>query len=95
LVPNTKKMKICKNCATINVPEATACIKCSMKGMLVEVSTPRKKQPALKAIYHTCKNCGTDETGNGSHCSKCKFPLPQSKTEITREQEIINKAKRS
>lgn len=87
-------MKICKNCTTINVPEATSCKKCSMKGMLVEVPTEEKKKPALKAIYHTCRNCGTSETGKGSHCLKCKFPLPQLKNEI-KEEEITTKAKRS
>lgn len=91
---NTKTMKICKNCTTINTPEATTCIKCSMKGMLVEVPNQVKKQPALKAIYHICTNCGTSETGKGSHCQKCKFPLPQSKTEVN-EQELTNKVKRS
>ena len=74
-------MKICKNCATINVPEATSCVKCSMKGMLVEAPAEEKKPMALKAIYHTCKNCGTDDTGNGTNCQKCKFPLPQMKKE--------------
>ncbi|MDF1699167.1 MAG: hypothetical protein P1U56_25155 [Saprospiraceae bacterium] len=87
-------MKICRNCATINTPEATSCIKCSMKGMLVEAPNEEKKPSALKAIYHTCTNCGTTDTGKGSHCQQCRFPLPQSKKE-QQESEIIKKAKRS
>lgn len=71
-------MKICKNCTTINTPEATVCKKCSMKGMLVNIHNEIKIEPALKVIYHSCKNCGTEDTGNGVKCIKCNFPLPKA-----------------
>lgn len=76
-VLNINQMKICKNCTTINTPEATTCIKCSMKGMLIDAPSESKKEPALKVIYHSCKNCGTSDAGKGSKCNKCHFPLPK------------------
>jgi len=72
-------MKICKNCSTINSPEAESCVKCSMVGMLVNEIHQEKFTPSVKTLYPTCINCGTDETGKESQCQKCKFPLPKSK----------------
>jgi len=88
-------MKICKNCATINKPEATTCVKCSMKGMLVDAPNPKKNEPAIKTIYSSCKNCGTNEIGSGSHCKKCNFPIPQTNKESIEKTSITAKVKRS
>lgn len=79
-VQSINPMKICNNCTTINKPSATSCVKCSMKGMLVEVEMKNNDESPIKVIYPTCKNCGTSDTGKGSLCMQCNFPMPKVKT---------------